>query len=66
MCSSDLDDGRSVTSALYRTLRDDEAQKLADLPTAAHLPAATKILDDLVENASFVEFLTLPAYRFLD
>jgi malate synthase len=61
-----LDDGRAVTTALYRTLRDDEAQKLADLPTAAHLPPAIKILDDLVENASFIEFLTLPAYRFLD
>jgi malate synthase len=64
--SGKLDDGRAVTTGLYRTLRDDEAQKLADLPTAAHLPPAIKILDDLVENTSFVEFLTLPAYRFLD
>jgi malate synthase len=61
-----LDDGRQVTAALYRTLRDDEAAKLAELPTATHLPQAIKILDDLVENDSFVEFLTLPAYRFLD
>ena len=61
-----LDDGREVTTALYRTLRDDEAQKLADLPTASHLPAAIKILDDLVESDGFAEFLTLPAYQLLD
>jgi malate synthase len=61
-----LDDGRPVTAALYREIRDDEARKLADLPAAAHLPQAIAILDDLVENDEFDEFLTLPAYRLLD
>ncbi|HEU4727251.1 MAG TPA: malate synthase A [Kofleriaceae bacterium] len=60
-----LDDGRKVTAALYRTLRDDEAKKLGDLPAAEQLPKAIAILDDLVENKTFVEFLTLPAYQQL-
>jgi malate synthase len=61
-----LDDGRPVTAALYRALRDDEASKLADLPAAAHLRQAIAILDELVESDDFAEFLTLPAYRLLD
>jgi malate synthase len=56
-----LDDGRPVTAALYRALRDDEAGKLAGGPTEAHL-AATALLDQLVERDEFLEFLTGPAY----
>jgi malate synthase len=61
-----LDDGRPVTAALYRAIRDDEAGKLADMPAAAHLPQAIAILDGLVEKDELAEFLTLPAYRLLD
>ena len=60
-----LDDGRAVTAALYRTLRDDESAKLAGLPAEAHLPKAIALLDSLVENDQFVDFLTLPAYQQL-
>jgi malate synthase len=60
-----LDDGRKVTAALYRAIRDDEAKKLADLPAAAHLPQAIAILDGLVENTELADFLTLPAYQQL-
>jgi malate synthase len=60
-----LDDGRPITAALYREIRDDEAAKLADLPAAAHLPAAIALLDDLVEHDGFADFLTLPAYQQL-
>jgi len=60
-----LDDGRAITTALYREIRDDEAGKLAALPTAAHLPAASALLDGLVEHDAFAEFLTLPAYQQL-
>jgi malate synthase len=63
---SKLDDGRAISAALYRALRDDEAQKLAGLPTAAQLPSAVQILDPLVESDRFEEFLTLPAYQQLD
>jgi malate synthase len=61
-----LDDGRPVTAALYRAIRDDEAGKLAGLPAAAQLPQAAAILDNLVENDGFEEFLTLPAYQQLE
>jgi malate synthase len=60
-----LDDGRPVTQALYRELRDDELGKLTALPTAPHLPAAQKLLDGLVEGKGFAEFLTLGAYEQL-
>ncbi len=60
-----LDDGRRITAALYRTLRDEEVAGLAGLPAAAHLPQAIAILDKLVENDGFVDFLTLPAYEQL-
>jgi len=60
-----LDDGRKVTAALYRAIREEEAAKLADLPAAAHLPKAIAILDSLVEDTGFAEFLTLPAYQQL-
>ena len=61
-----LDDDRLVTAALYRSVRDDEAAKLAGLPAEAHLPAARSLLDRLVERDDFVDFLTGPAYEQLD
>jgi malate synthase len=60
-----LDDGRAVNLALYQALRDDEAGKLADLPAAAHLPEALRLLDQLVIDDHFLDFLTLPAYEQL-
>jgi len=60
-----LDDARPITTALYRSIRDDEAAKLAGLPTAGHVPAAIAILDSLVESDSFADFLTIPAYEQL-
>jgi malate synthase len=60
-----LDDGRPVTTALYRALRDDEAAKLAGLPTEGQLPGATALLDRLVEGDEFLDFLTSPAYEQL-
>jgi hypothetical protein len=61
-----IDDARPVNVALYRALRDDEAAKLAGLPAEAHLPAAQKLLDQLVERAEFLDFLTTPAYELLE
>jgi malate synthase len=60
-----LDDGRAVTPALYRTIRDDEVAGLDGLPAAAQLPQAIAILDRLVESDDFVDFLTHPAYEQL-
>jgi len=55
-----LDDGRAVTDELYGQLRDEE---LARLGTGAdHLAEARAILDRLVLDEAFAEFMTLSAY----
>ncbi|MBO0793558.1 MAG: malate synthase A [Ktedonobacteraceae bacterium] len=65
-----LDDGRKVTAELFRSLMGDELNKLRNTIGAAQFeqrkftPAA-EILDGIVINDDFVEFLTLPAYRYL-
>ncbi len=65
-----LVDGRRVTLDLYRHLRDDELAKLRrELGDArwdsGHFTEASAILDRMVENTDFEEFLTLPAYEEL-
>jgi malate synthase len=65
-----LDDGRPITAELYRTLRDEELAALrrevgeAEWKTGQHERAA-RLLDDLILQPEFTEFLTLPAYREL-
>lgn len=58
-----LDDGRAVTPQLYAQIRDEELEKLGDV---GRLPEATEILDRLVLDREFTEFLTYPAYQLLD
>jgi malate synthase len=60
-----LSDGRPVTQALYETIRGEELGKLGG-PGAGRLREAAEILDGLVHAEDFVEFLTLPAYGYLD
>src|SRR5207249_2256743 len=43
-----LDDGRIVTADFYRSVRDDEAKKLAGAPAEAFLKQAIALLDELV------------------
>jgi malate synthase len=62
---SKLDDGRPVTAAMYKQMRDEEVKKLAGLPAEEHLPEAVKLLDGLVVSEEFPEFLTLRAYEML-
>jgi malate synthase len=67
-----LDDGHPLTAERYRAIRDEE---LAALTTAAgaagpdatrsRLPEAATLLDTLVLDDDFIEFLTLPAYARL-
>jgi len=54
-----------VDAALYRTVRDEELAKLGGA-AAGRYADATAILDSLVLDATFTEFLTLPAYPFLE
>jgi malate synthase len=57
-----LDDGTAVTPELYRTIRDEELQKIGSRP---HLEKAATIFDDLILNDELADFLTLPAYEEL-
>ncbi len=63
--SAELDDGRSVTTELYESLRDEELATLGGSEVSRY-GDAVEILDQLVLNEEFTEFLTLPAYEYLD
>jgi malate synthase len=56
-----LADGRRLDSALYAKLRDQAVQALP----APVTPKAAELLDGLVLDRDFAEFLTLPAYAAL-
>jgi malate synthase len=60
-----MDDGRPITSVLYRQFRDEELAALEG-PDQGRLRDATEILDRLVLSREFVPFLTVEAYEYLD
>ena len=55
-----LDDARPVTAELYGRIRDEELAKLG--AGTGHLAEATALLDRLVLDEAFTEFMTVPAY----
>ncbi len=59
------DDGRAIDAERYRTVRDEELEKLGGAGSG-RLGDAAAILDDLVLADAFPDFLTIPAYRLLD
>jgi malate synthase len=65
-----LDDGRKVTKAMVAAMIPEEMQKIRELlgPTFGEgkYDDAAAIFADLVNNDTFVEFLTLPAYDRID
>ena len=66
-----LDDGRKVTIQLFRDLAREEQEKiLAPLSeeqrSRRKFREAAQILDEIITSDDFVEFLTLPAYRYLN
>ncbi len=60
-----LDDGREASAALYKSVRDEELDRLGG-PAAGRLGDAAGLLDRLVLDDDFAEFLTLRAYGLLD
>jgi malate synthase len=62
---SRLNDGRSVTEALYQQLLLEEVAKLEGVSSIEHLGAARAQLDELVLSEHFSDFLTLSAYERL-
>ncbi|HET7028178.1 MAG TPA: malate synthase A [Candidatus Limnocylindrales bacterium] len=64
-----LDDGSSFDVERYRKIHDEELWQIADGCTdqdRSRLRDAAELLDRLVLEDDFTEFLTLPAYRLLD
>lgn len=66
-----LDDGRKVTIELFRQLAREERAKVEATLSEQQLAGrrfrdAAQILDEIITDNEFVEFLTLPAYRYLD
>jgi malate synthase len=60
-----LDDGRVVDAELYRRIRDEELARLGGR-AAGRLADAAGLLDRLVLDEEFAEFLTLRAYSVLE
>ena len=60
-----LDDGRVITAELYEQIRDEELEALGG-DAESRYGVAREILDGLILNEEFTEFLTQPAYAYLD
>ncbi|HTD52617.1 MAG TPA: malate synthase A, partial [Thermoanaerobaculia bacterium] len=60
-----LSDGSAITRDSYEKIRGEELGKLGG-EGKGRLRDAAKILDGLVESGEFTEFLTYPAYEYLD
>ena len=62
-----MEDGRFVTGGLYTAIRDDELASLGGPDGGnGHLGDAAEVLDGLVLDDTFTEFLTIPAGALLD
>jgi len=65
-----LDDGRSVTLSLCRQLLAEEQEKVKELVGAEYyengrFDTASQLLNQLISEKKFTEFLTLPGYQYL-
>lgn len=63
-----LDDGREFNLELYKTLFDEEVEKIKkefgeEVFVNGKYLEASELVDSIVVNDSFVEFLTIPAYK---
>ena len=66
-----LEDGRKVTIELFRELASDELEKIKSAVgeqqfNKRKFQTAAQILDSIITDDQFVEFLTLPAYKYLN
>jgi len=66
-----LDDGRKVTVDLFHELAKDELEKIRSAVgeqefARRKFQTASEILDAIITDDQFVEFLTLPAYKYLN
>jgi malate synthase len=66
-----LSDGRKVTIDLFRQLTTEELEKIKSALgeqqyASRRFEDARQLLDNIITDRHFVEFLTLPAYQYLD
>jgi malate synthase len=66
-----LQDGRKIDVPLVRALMDEELGKIqatigGERFNGGSFARATELFDHLVTNDQFIEFLTLPAYEYVD
>jgi malate synthase len=66
-----LDDGRKITIELFHQMMNEELEKLKaaigeEQYKQRKFVNASLILDQIISSDNFVEFLTLPAYQYLD
>ncbi|MGH6915663.1 MAG: malate synthase A, partial [Geminicoccales bacterium] len=61
-----LEDGRKVTVLLFKDLLQDELRKAKDAGAEGRLDEAAALFEKLTADDTYVEFLTLPAYRLID
>ena len=62
----ELADGRNMSRSLYEEISQSELVSLKSSSSENHFDSAAEILDGLVLNDEFEDFLTLPAYKYLD
>ena len=65
-----LEDGRTISYELYRQMLPEELEKIkayvgAERYDGGQFVTATQLLDQLVREDEFVDFLTLPAYQII-
>ncbi|RMG71183.1 MAG: malate synthase A [Chloroflexi bacterium] len=66
-----LDDGRKVTEALYGQFLEEEMDAIREEVgderfTSGKYELAMKLFDEMIRSDEFTEFLTLPAYEYID
>jgi malate synthase len=61
-----LEDGRKVTVSLFKGLLQDELRKVKAAGAEGKLDEAAALFEKLTADDTYVEFLTLPAYRQID
>jgi malate synthase len=61
-----LEDGRKVTVELFRSLLKEELSKVKAAGAEGKLDEAAALFEQITADDTYVEFLTLPAYRQID
>jgi malate synthase len=61
-----LDDGRKVTTQLFKSLLAEELAKVKAAGAEGKLDEAAQLFERITADDDYVEFLTLPAYELID